>query len=57
MKFPNDEFLDYCKDHSMFVDGAFNRLDGDISFVSPPCHQMHKNAVKNMERLLKKIIK
>ncbi len=57
MKFPVDEFLDYCKDYSLFVDGEYNRFDGDDLSVSP-CHcQMRKNAVKNMERLSKKLIK
>jgi hypothetical protein len=57
MKFPDDEFIDYCKDHSLFVDGEFNRFDGDDSMVSPRRRQMRKTAAKNMDRSSKKVIK
>lgn len=46
-----------CKGQSLFADGKYNRIDGDDSFVSPQCHEMHKEAAKNTDRSPKKVKK
>ena len=37
MKFSDDDFIDYCKDHNLFADGKYNRIDeDDFCFSSLP---------------------